>query len=399
MIRKIQNHEYLKRYDNMSAAECAQYAKRVGEWLETGEQALNAKTADFDASVQNILQVSAGWNDQECQVFEEGVRLLSALMFITPTWLPDMLYVKSAKRCVRLMLETLRGVEEYATTGSFDGKTSEPGNGVRMQAGEAKEKLFTADAEEAASGSPDAQPATQDVAPFQGPADGHIAGGDNKGEGKKEDVRGKMDDGTLNPEPLTVSQDMVPARPNHIDQYVHLLPQKTQERAAKYGPLMRELDETREKERLLMDDPAASAKDREALAKRITAIDKEIRSIKDELDDEWEKLAKSGRVVVDDLGNARILPPKQGDEQQPAAETPQAPVELTSEQKAKRRDLRKWLVDTRRGNGDTRDEHVKKWKDNFKEYLTLEGDAAYADEKVKAAAEHYGIDMASLNDK
>lgn len=384
MIRKIQNHEYLKRYDNMSAAECAQYAKRVGEWLETGEQALNAKTADFDASVQNVLQVSAGWNDQECQVFEEGVRLLSALMFITPTWLPDMLYIKSAKRSVRLMLETLRGVEKYGAAGRPCGQTAEhttytvkTSDSARVNAGIAKEALLQG-------------------APFQGPADDSVAGGDNKGESKKEDVRGKTEDSSAT-SPQTSA--ITPARPNHIDQYVHLLPQKTQERAAKYGPLMRELDETREKERLLMDDPTASAKDREALAKRITAIDKEIRSIKKELDDEWEKLAKSGRVVVDDLGNARILPPQQGDEQQPAAETSQEPVELTSEQKAKRRDLRKWLVDTRRGNGDTREEHVKKWKDNFKEYLTLEGDAAYADEKVKAAAEHYGIDMEELRGK
>ena len=384
MIRKIQNHEYLKRYDNMSAAECAQYAKRVGEWLETGEQALNAKTADFDASVQNVLQVSAGWNDQECQVFEEGVRLLSALMFITPTWLPDMLYIKSAKRSVRLMLETLRGVEKYGAAGRPYGQTAEHttytvkvGDSARVNAGIAKEALLQG-------------------APFQGAANDSVAGGDNKGESKKEDIRGKMEDSSsISPQ----TSDITPARPNHIDQYVHLLPQKTQERAAKYGPLMRELDETREKERLLMDDLTASAKDREALAKRITAIDKEIRGIRKELDDEWEKLAKSGRVVVDDLGNARILPPQQGEEQQPAAETPQAPVELTSEQKAKRRDLRKWLVDTRRGNGDTREEHVKKWKDNFKEYLTLEGDAAYADEKVKAAAEHYGIDMEEVRGK
>jgi hypothetical protein len=58
--------------------------------------------------------------------------------------------------------------------------------------------------------------------------------------------------------------------------------------------------------------------------------------------------------------------------------------------------LRKWLVDTRRGNGDTREEHVQKWAENFKEYLTLEGTAAYDDDKIMAAMKHYEIDSASL---
>lgn len=389
MIRKIQNHEYLKRYDNMSADERDGYMKRVGEWVKSCYPCLRDKTDNFEARIQDAITASAGWNDAECQAFEEGAVLLSATAAMTDTWLPDMLYKKAARRAVQKIIDVLAAVlsggaleeikqkGESAKAAEHTTYTVKASDSARVNAGIAKEALLQG-------------------APFQGPADGHIAGGDNKGEGKKEDVRGKMEDSSaISPQ----ASDITPARPNHIDQYVHLLPQKTQERAAKYGPLMRELDETREKERLLMDDPAASAKDREALAKRITAIDKEIRSIKKELDDEWEKLAKSGRVVVDDLGNARILPPQQGDEQQPAAETPQEPVELTSEQKAKRRDLRKWLVDTRRGNGDTREEHVKKWKDNFKEYLTLEGDAAYADEKVKAAAEHYGIDMEEVRDK
>lgn len=389
MIRKIQNHEYLKRYDNMSADERDGYMKRVGEWVKNCYPCLRDKTDNFEARIQDAITASAGWNDAECQAFEEGAVLLSATASMTDTWLPDMLYKKAARRAVQKIIDVLAAVlsggalegikqkGESAKTAEHTPYTVKASDSARVNAGIAKEALLQG-------------------APFQDPADGHIAGGDNKGESKKEDVRGKMEDSSaISPQ----TSGITPARPNHIDQYVHLLPQKTQERAAKYGPLMRELDETREKERLLMDDPTASAKDREALAKRITAIDKEIRSIKKELDVEWEKLAKSGRVVVDDLGNARILPPQQGEEQQPASETPQAPVELTSEQKAKRRDLRKWLVDTRRGNGDTREEHVKKWKDNFKEYLTLEGDAAYADEKVKAAAEHYGIDMEEVRGK
>lgn len=68
---------------------------------------------------------------------------------------------------------------------------------------------------------------------------------------------------------------------------------------------------------------------------------------------------------------------------------------MVNEQKDpnKRRQLRKWLVDTRRGNGDTRPEYVKKWKENFAAYLAIEGDAAYEDERIKAAAVHYGISL------
>lgn len=184
---------------------------------------------------------------------------------------------------------------------------------------------------------------------------------------------------------LTSQSSVIPARPNHIDQYVHLLPKGTQERAAKYGPLMRELDELREQERLLMDADGVSAKERETVAKRIAAVDKEVGSIKRELDAEWDKLAKSGRVVVDDLGMARVLSNPQTSDINPQ-------TSLTSEQRLRRRELRKWLTDTRRGNGDTREEHVIKWKENFKEYLTLEPkEKALADQKIIEAMKHYDI--------
>ena len=61
--------------------------------------------------------------------------------------------------------------------------------------------------------------------------------------------------------------------------------------------------------------------------------------------------------------------------------------------------LRKWLVDTRYGNGDTRSEYVKRWKENFKQYAALEGETAFEDEKMLAAAEHYGIDLKKLRKK
>ena len=74
------------------------------------------------------------------------------------------------------------------------------------------------------------------------------------------------------------------------------------------------------------------------------------------------------------------------------------PGELTSEKRARRRVLRKWLVDTRRGNSDkAREEHIRKWWENFTEFLTLEGNAAYEDEKIIEAAKHYGIELSQNN--
>ena len=363
MVQRLQSNEYLKRYDNMAAGERRAYEERVGEWLNNGAPLLEMKTDDFEARLQNVQQVSTGWNDQECQAFEEGARLLSALASTGETWLPDMLYVKSAKRAVRKvteMLETIFADVKAKNNNIPVGPIVDP---------EAKEvpALITGKA-------------TQAVASFQpGAGDGDIAGGDHKGETKVK---------------------AAPVRPKHIDQYVHLLPQKTQERAAQVKDLLRELDEAREKMRLLMDDKTASAADREAWAKKATGTDNKVRKIYEELDSEWAKLVKSGRVVVDDLGNARVVEAA-ASEQKAASEREQNGACTSSaereqsrpEDRARRRELRKWLVDTRRGNGDSRKEHVAKWKENFKEFLSFEGDAAFEDEKIKAAAEHYGINL------
>ena len=182
----------------------------------------------------------------------------------------------------------------------------------------------------------------------------------------------------------------VPPRPRHIDQYVHLLPQKTQEHAAQVKQLYDELDLAREKMRLLMDDKTASPADREAWAKKATNLDNRLKKIFIELDREWNKLVEKGRVVVDDLGNARVVE---------AAGEETEPEELTPEQRKKRKALRKWLVDVRYGNGATRENYVKRWRDNFREFLTYEGDAAFKDERIIAAAEHYGINLEELKNK
>lgn len=368
MVSKISNGEYLKRFDNMTAAERSEYLGRVGNWLSVDGQCLMKNAEVFEAQLQNVLQMSACWNDQECRAFEDGVVLLSAQVAVADTKLPDILYSISAKRSIRNIFRVLReteagnadevGKRKDGEKEAANVKDSVRNDNVRMQAGEAKEALFG--------------------------------------------VSSRM-------------PNVAPPRPRHFDQYAHLLPQKTQERIAKYGPLMRELDEAREKLRLLIGDVTATAAQREAWAKRISAIDKEIGSIRREADREWDKLVKEGRVMLDDLGNARVV------EDQSNQSAPGNPTELTSEQKAatkreegeadfdspewqeaqskmkaRRRELRKWLVDTRRGNGNTREEHVRKWTENFREYLALEGDKAFEDERIKEAIGHYGIDVEKL---
>ena len=340
MVNRIKNENYLKRYDNMTSDERALYEDRVGKWLLSYASVLAMKSDEEGASLQNVLQCSAVWNDNECRVFEEGICLLTALVGVD-TWLPDMVYIKSAKRVMKRMVQTLEAVVSGGSAGS---QADTPEYGLKKRAQE----------------SPSSVPKT--------PA-----------------TRTAADTGNVK----AVSENPAPARPRHIDQYVHLLPKKTQDRAAQYGPLMRELDEAREKLRLLMNDDNTSSSDREAWAKKVTSIDKTIASIRKELDSGWDNLVKEGRVVLDDLGNARVIE-RSPITHQPSDINPQ--TSLTSEQKARRRELRKWLTDTRRGNGDKRKEHVKRWNENFKEYLTLEPkDKALKDQKILNAAAYYGI--------
>ena len=400
MVRKIQNGEYLTRYDNMTAQERELYESRVGQWLDNGWPLLEDKCDTLEARLQNVLQVSTAWNDQECLAFEDGVRLLSAQIHTGETWLPDMLYIKAAKRVLRQMVNILTAVVTPLLNVPKVPEVMSPN--VETITKEQAQRIvtkYTAKKEGEASADSSFQDNT---------GNGDIAGGNQQGEGKKEDVRGKKenvrgkaeDDSAISHQP----SDIVPARPKHIDQYVHLLPKKTQEHAALVQGLYRELDEARHKLELLMDDPTANAHDREAWAKKATKCDNTLKKIFVELDTEWAKLVESGRVVVDDLGNARVMEEGRSENQQSTAEgkvkedvtSETTATELTSEQKARRRDLRKWLVDTRRGNGAARDERVKQWYKNFKEYLTLEGDAAFKDEKILEAIKHYEIDTKKL---
>lgn len=363
MIKKLQASEYLRRYDNMTADERASYRERTARWLLNAGRALMAKTWNLDARLKNVITVSEGWNDAECAAFEEGARLLSALVGTHETWLPDLLYAKAAARCIKRM---------------FDMLSSEMGG--ELDSAEEKAIPSKEYIDKMKKDFPPAAFRNQLMAvPGMKVVDGHRREGD--GSSPVADNAG-----------VSVS---MPVRPKHIDQYVHLLPKETQERAGSVQDLLRELDNAREKARLLMGSPQASPADRAAWAKKATQTDSKLRSIYDELDREWDKLARSGRVVVDVLGNVNVLAPdgetavRTGEEGKP---------ELTSEQKARRRELRKWLIDTRRGNGNARESRVKQWHENFKEYLTLEGNAAFEDEKIIVAAKHYGIELPSRDD-
>ena len=313
MVRKIQTGEYLKRYGNMTAAERQTYTERVGEWLRSGRGVLQARAEDADARMRNVLMASVMWNDAESEAFEEGARLLSALVGTSDTWLPERLYQMAVRRSIRQMGKCLKEV----------------------------------------------------LAVTEKPAPALPKGGSDS-----------------KPNPTMTG---VPVRPKHIDQYVHLLPEKTQKRAGQVRELLRDLDVAREKARLLMD--AGEQGDKVAQwAKKATQLDDKVRSIYRELDAEWEKLVQTGRVVVDAVGNVSVTP-------SPALPEGRENIPLTSEQKHRRRELRKWLIDTRRGaEGKARERRIEQWKVNIKEYLTLEPiEAALKDEKIVAAAKHYGI--------
>ena len=428
MIRKILVRDYLKGYGDMTAEERKAFVGRVGEWLLSDGARLLAMTDRPLARSQSLMTVTTRWTAEDCRAMAEGISLMSAMVAVADTWLPTQIYMKSAYRAVRqvvaILSEILQGTERGGvgtapellamgakTVTRGNGKTSETtarlqgkgwlGHlqpvpvmkklpkaeqmtkhpGIEKGSGVALQPLAKS-AAGAGAGNPQALPSS-------------VAGTDQtekllpmiKTVGKEYDAA---------TDTVRVQCAVVPARPKHIDQYVHLLPKATQERAGEYGELMRQLGEARNNMQLLMDDDHASAKSRDQWAKQATRIDKKIRAIRDELDQEWEKVAASGRVRTDAFGNAFLVPDGESPEMVADGEGgEQEPVELTSEQKKRRRELRKWLIDLRRGKeGKDREKRVEQWRENWKEYLTLEPkEKALEDEKILEAAKHFGIDL------
>lgn len=364
MVSHITSNEYLKRVDNMTAVEREEYMNRVGEWTNNQAPLLMPKMDDDAARFQNVIQCSAGWNDAECQAWTEGARLLTALAGKADTWLPEKLYVKAAKRAIGLMLQQLK-LQAQNENGNLNVNDNE--NTVKEVLAEGTTK-----ATQAGTVSPAGKP--QDTVKEAEPA------------GKPQDA--------VKP---------VPVRPKHIDQYVHLLPESTQKKAAQVQGILRDIDTARENARLLAkanEHPDTIAQ----WAKATAELDKKLKTIYRELDAEWEKLVMAGCVTVDDFGNAHVIKGseegvKEGSEKGSAAgaepetsATSAKPTrkEIKAAEKAKRLEyLKKWLRDTRTTPSI---ERKKMWEKNCKELISLGGEIT---DSIRKAAEFYGVGLAA----
>lgn len=420
MIRKIAKTQYLKGWGTMTAQEREEYRKRVGEWLSSDGERLLTITDRPMAQMQNVMQMSVRWSREQCQAWYEGVRLLTALVDVAETWLPTVLYSKSAWRGVRKLVDELSGVQDlrYGSQEAGAAKEEPAANTCKGTQGTGRQTTPSGKPTEAQRevGTPVGTPteAQREVGiPVETPTGAQREVG--MPAGKQQGV---------------TKGTGVPVRPKHIDQYLHLLPKGTQERGAMVRGLLRELDEAREKARLLMGDDHASANSRAAWAKKATKIDEQLAKIYKELDKEWEKLVQSGRVVVDELGQAHVVEVAYESREEPSGEPTGAqreagvpagiPMDASAEQGAKRgrkslteeekaakaaeREkkrkqmqvrraglIRKWLIDTR--NAKT-EEQKEKWMQKYKEMVAIGGEQAVT-KKVRAAAEYYGIEVNS----
>jgi hypothetical protein len=430
MIRKILVRDYLKGYGDMTAEERTAFVGRVGEWLVRDGMRLLTLTDRPMARSQSLMTITTRWTSEDTKAVTDGIMLMSALVGVADTWLPTQIYMRSACRAIRQVVSVLSEVSDFKFQISGEvsaapelpavgakvitrgnGKTSETaarlqGKGWQghLQPVPAIKKLPKAEQMtkhpgiEKGSGVA-LQPLAKSAA-GAGVVNPQALPSSVSGTGQTEKplpmikTVGKEYDAAT--DTVRVQCAVVPARPKHIDQYVHLLPKATQERASQYGELMRQLGEARDNMQLLMDDDHASAKSREQWAKQATKLDKKIRAIRDELDREWVKVAESGRVRLDAFGNAFLVPDGESSGTTADGEDgEQKPVELTSEQKKRRRELRKWLIDLRRGKeGKDRERRIEQWRVNWQDYLTLEPkEKALEDEKILEAARHFGIDL------
>ncbi|MCI6829663.1 MAG: hypothetical protein MR924_10460 [Prevotella sp.] len=365
MIRQIQANEYLKRVASMTEVEKLALAKRVGEWLETAPKLLQPCADAPLARMQSVMQVGGEWNDAEQEAFMEGVRLLTPFMAIADTWLPTMIYTKAARRCIFNMIEVLRG------------------NVYKLRV--------------VPQSVPDRVPSKKPALPIKPTTSTQPTDKPKKKVGRPRKMTKEEEEKALSPNPFApnanksaneaTSSPIIP-RPKHIDQYAYLLPERTQIRAAQYGPLMRELERARSNMKLLIDDPHAKPSERERWAKTAVKTDNQIAALRRELDAGWANLVDTGRVVVDDMGMAHIIDPETGLIADPkpvvtapsdvAQEKPkeqpkpkEKPKPLTPEEKAKRISyLQKWLRDPR---ATATEDHKKQWEENAHELLHLGG--------------------------
>lgn len=397
MIRQIQANEYMKRVASMTEAERLDLSKRVGEWLKTAPKILQPCADAPLARMQSVMQVGGGWNDAEQDAFMEGVRLLTPFMAVADTWLPTMIYTKAARRCIFNMIEVLRtnAPKLKATPQSVPDRVASPKPNTPTQT-TTPITLATPVKE------PKGKQETHNPSPIT--PNSKKRGRPRKLTKAEEQAALSLNLFAQNDNQSTndaTSSPVIP-RPKHIDQYVYLLPEKTQRRAAQYGPLMRELEQARSNMKLLIDDPHAKPGERERWAKIAVKTDNQIAALRRELDAGWANLVDTGRVVVDDMGMAHIIDPKTGqvadpkpkvvlpaeDGQEKPKEQPKPKEKakpLTPEEKAKRISyLQKWLRDPR---ATATEERKTQWEENARELLHLGG--KLSDAMVKAG-EHYG---------
>ena len=395
MIRQIQANEYMKRVASMTEAERLALDKRVGEWLETAPKLLQPCADVPLARMQNVMQVGGGWNDAEQDAFMEGVRLLTPFMAVADTWLPTMIYTKAARRCILNMIDVLRthAPKLKVTPKSIPDRVASP----------KPEKMQTMDSQ--------IQFSPKSASPIKPTTSTQPTDEPKKKVGRPRKMTKEEEQAALSNNLFTsnankfendaTSSPAIP-RPKHIDQYVYLLPERTQMRAAQYGPLMRELEQARSNMKLLIDDPHAKPSERERWAKTAVKVDNQIAALRRELDAGWANLVDTGRVVVDDMGMAHIIDPETGqiadpkpavtaptddaqEKQKDQPKTKEKPKPLTPEEKAKRISyLQKWLRDSR---PTATEERKKQWEENARELLHLGG--TLSDAMVKAG-EHYG---------
>jgi len=418
MIRKILVRDYLKGYGDMTAEERKAFVGRVGEWLAQDGARLLAMTDRPMAKSQNLVIISTRWTAEDCKAMTEGISLLSAMVAVADTWLPTQIYMRSAYRAVRQVVAILAEIPQGTGQGGDGSAIATQKTKTTGQRGAAAHYNHEPKrAAGAGAGKPQALPTPVGAGSVSSPSakqQGTEAAQTEKPLPMIKTVAKEYDAAT---DTMRVQCAVVPARPKHIDQYVHLLPKATQERAAEYGELMRQLGEARDNMQLLMDDDHASAKSREQWAKQATKLDKKIRAIRDELDREWEKVVADNRIALDAFGNAYVVEMRNekgemrndaiadGTQPIPAVAPTRSlsaighqPSDLSSEQKKRRRDLRKWLIDLRRGKeGKDREKRIEQWRVNWLEYLTLEPkEKALEDEKILEAAKHFGIDLTQI---
>ena len=382
-MRRITVGEWLKRYDNMTEDERLKLAERVGEWLGHQAPILVPKTEKPLAMVQDVMQMSGAWSAEEQEAFMEGVKLMTSFARATDTWLPEAIYKKSVKRSVLHIIDVLTTFRPKLTTIPESVVPQQP---VPSDAVQPTPEVTP---KRKGRGRPPKEKTAKGENPS--PSDNNLS----------QDAKNV----TPNTKLLTADLNTIVPRPKHIDQYIHLLPEDTQKRAAQYGALMNDLGTARTNMRLLLDDPQSTATERERWAKAAVKIDNRIAALRKELDDEWGRVVATGHVVLDDLGMAHLVDPETGKVSDPKPKVT-IPTDdkkgakpkrshhkkiepekvMTDEEKKKRISyLQKWLRDTR---PEATAERKKQWGLNIKELISLGGRVT---KSIVKAGEHYGV--------